>query len=180
MDIVSATEAALEADRPAGTLMLHLLGRCNLECLHCYMEGGPARREELRLDDVVAAIGECKAIGIGQLYLTGGEPFLYAGLDEALRVATAAGLKITVCSNGSVRSARHVEALREAGARAQVSVDGPEAFHDEFRRHAGAFRATERGIRTFREAGLPVTIVMTVSRGNLDSLSSMVEWAHGI
>jgi hypothetical protein len=29
----------------SGTLMLHLLGRCNLSCVHCYMEGGPTREE---------------------------------------------------------------------------------------------------------------------------------------
>ena len=28
-------------------LMLHLTGRCNLECKHCYMEGSPKRKERL-------------------------------------------------------------------------------------------------------------------------------------
>src|SRR5262249_47621393 len=50
-------------------------------------------------------------------------------------------------------------------------------FHDHFRRMPGAFRATEKGIRALVEAGVPLTIVTTISQANLPSLSALVEWA---
>ena len=64
------------ANHPPGLLMLHLLGRCNLQCAHCYMEGSPRRREELPLELVLRAIGESEKLAIGTIVVTGGEPFL--------------------------------------------------------------------------------------------------------
>src|SRR5690348_13401806 len=104
--------AETNRDRRSGTLMLHLLGRCNLKCLHCYMEGSPSRREQLPLQLVLAAIAECERLDIGTLYLTGGEPLLYRGLDDVLRVAAdVPDLQITLCTNGMLVTLRHAELL---------------------------------------------------------------------
>jgi len=54
----------------SGTLMLHLLGQCNLTCRHCYMDGSPVRREQLPLERVMEAVGSAAALDIGTLYLT--------------------------------------------------------------------------------------------------------------
>lgn len=163
--------------RPA-TLMLHLLGRCNLTCRHCYMEGAPERRERLPLPAVLGAIAECPQLGVGALYLTGGEPLLYKDLERVLEAAALdAGLRITVCTNGTLVKPRHARMLHAARAQANVSVDGDESFHDRFRNLPGAFRRTERGIATLAAAGVPVTIITTVSRGNLDTLPALTEWA---
>ena len=158
--------------------MVHLLGRCNLQCLHCYMEGAPTRREKLSLEHVLSAISECELIGIGSLYLTGGEPLLYKGLPDILRAASQVpNLEVTLCTNGTLVSARHAALFRELGIRVNISVDGEEAFHDHFRNLPGAFHATERGIRRVVEAGVPLTIVTTISQSNLHSLSMMADWA---
>jgi len=171
-----ATETA-RAPRSA-TLMVHLLGRCNLTCQHCYMGGAPTRRELLPADLVIRALGECASLDIGTLFLTGGEPLLYRGLaDVLLAAARDPGLRITVCTNATLVRQRHATLLREVGARANISVDGEPAFHDRFRRLEGAFALTERGIRTLLDAGIEVEIVMTVSRGNRHSVAGMVEWA---
>ena len=162
----------------SGTLMLHLLGRCNLECLHCYMEGSPARREELPIGRVLDAIGECGELGVGNLYLTGGEPLLYRHLPRVIETAARTrGLQTIVCTNGMLIRQRHADMLRSANARVNISVDGDEKFHDHFRQHSGAFRATEQGIGTLVNVDIPVTIISTISRRNLHLLSSMVEWA---
>jgi MoaA/NifB/PqqE/SkfB family radical SAM enzyme len=160
--------------------MLHLLGLCNLECAHCYMDGAPWRREELDLGAVLRAIGDCTALGVGQLYVTGGEPLLYRGIADVLRAAAdVPNLGVTVCTNGTRSAPEHVELLREVGARAHVSADGLAEHHDRFRRKKGAFAAMEAGVRAFTAAGIPVTIVTTISRENLDSLPDVVAWAAG-
>ena len=173
MEISSET-----GDSRSATLMLHLLGRCNLTCLHCYMEGAPGRKEQLPLDRVLEAVAECAQLDIGALYLTGGEPLLYKGLPEVLRAAAQVpGLQVTVCTNATLMNARYATLLREAHARVNVSIDGEAEFHDYFRNLPGAFRASERGIRTMVEAGIPLTIVATISQANLHSLPVLVEWA---
>lgn len=165
----------------SATLMLHLLGRCNLTCRHCYMNGGPTRGERLPADLVIRAVSECLSLGIGALYLTGGEPLLYREIEEVLRAAASIRLQLTVCTNGTLLTERHAAMLREAGARVNISVDGDAAFHDYFRDSSGAFQATERGCRTIVGAGVPLTVISTISRANLRLLPFLADWAarHG-
>src|SRR5689334_2219277 len=96
-------------DAGSATLMLHLLGRCNLTCLHCYMGGAPHRQERLPLQPVLDAIRDCKALGIGSLYLTGGEPLLYPDFETVVHKAEQVpGLKITICTNGTLVKPHHI------------------------------------------------------------------------
>lgn len=164
-------------DPGSATLMLHLLGRCNLTCRHCYMEGGPTREEQLPIKLVVRAVSECSQLGIGALYLTGGEPLLYREFEEVLRSAASIRLQVTVCTNGTLLAERHATLLSEAHARVNISVDGDAAFHDYFRNSPGAFRTTERGVHRVVQAGIPLTIVSSISQGNLQLLPALVEWA---
>ena len=162
----------------SGTLMVHLLGRCNLTCLHCYMGGSPFRREQLPLDLVLRAVSECAELGVATLYLTGGEPLLYRGLEKVLLVAALIPkLDITVCTNGTLITARHTALFKDTSAKVNISVDGDSEFHDRFRNLPGAFRSTERGLRCLVDAGIPVTVIATISQANLHLLASMVEWA---
>jgi MoaA/NifB/PqqE/SkfB family radical SAM enzyme len=143
------------------------------------MGGSPSRREQLPLQPVLDAIGECQDLGIGALYLTGGEPLMYRGLKKVLEAAVRVpGLKITVCTNGTLLTPFHAALLRSVNAQVNISIDGEREFHDYFRNFSGAFDATERGVRLIVQAGIPLTIVATISQGNLHSLSKLVEWAR--
>jgi len=167
--------------RRTGTLMLHLLGRCNLKCHHCYMEGAPARQEQLPLERVVAAIQECEKLGIGTLYLTGGEPLLYRGLPDVLSAAARVPeLEVTLCTNATLIDHKRVAFLRESDVHLNVSIDGDEAFHDYFRDLSGAFRAAERGVRMAVDAGLTVTIITTISQANRHLLPQVTEWSANV
>ncbi len=170
--------AETENSGKLGTLMVHLLGRCNLQCLHCYMEGSPSRKEYLPLDHVIAAISECEQLGIGALYLTGGEPLLYKEIFNVLQATVQIpGFQTTLCTNATSMTQRHIDKLRETNTRVNVSIDGERDFHNHFRNSPGAFDASERSIRAMSEAGIPVTIITTISKGNIHSLPKLVEWA---
>lgn len=159
-------------------LMLHLLGRCNLECLHCYMEGAPRRQEQLPVEDVLRAISECPELNVKTLILTGGEPLLYSSLSRVLEAAAATPeLKTTVCTNGTLITQRHAAEFHERDVRVNISIDGEPEFHDRFRKLPGAFRSSERGVHLAVDAGVPVTIISTISKANLHALEFLVEWA---
>ena len=173
MSIVSDSKSAR-----TGTLMLHLLGRCNLTCAHCYMKGAPARRERLPLRPVCEAIADCATLGVGTLYLTGGEPLMYRDLSTVLETAAATpGLKTTLCSNATLLTAAHAKQLAALGISLNVSIDGEAGYHDMFRGERGAFAKTARGVALAVACGIPVTIVMTVSHANLTSVAAVATWA---
>ncbi|MGO9021860.1 MAG: radical SAM protein [Syntrophobacteraceae bacterium] len=173
-------EIAADSNRAAGSaiLVLHLLGRCNLQCLHCYTEGSPTSNEQLPVSAVLETIAQCAELGIGSVYLTGGEPLLYREIHDVLRAAAdVPGLQVTLCTNGISITQRHIDLLRDLNASVNVSIDGKKKFHDYFRNMQGAFHASERSVRMLAEAGIPLTIVTTVSQGNHDSLPRLAEWA---
>ncbi|MGA2216441.1 MAG: radical SAM protein [Terracidiphilus sp.] len=169
------------ANHPPGLLMIHLLGRCNLECLHCYMEGSPRRTEQLPLELVLQAIEECPRLGIGTIVVTGGEPLLYRGLDQVLEAAAnLPNVQTTLCTNGTLLTAGKAEQFRKLGLRINISIDGQPEFHDRFRNLPGAFRSSERGARHAVDAGIPLTIIGSISQKNLDSLDFLVHWAANV
>jgi MoaA/NifB/PqqE/SkfB family radical SAM enzyme len=164
-------------DNGSATLMLHLLGRCNLTCLHCYMEGSPTREERLPVELVLRAISECGSLRIGALYLTGGEPLLYRELPEVLCAAAQMRMQVTVCTNGTLLTDRHAALLSDAHVRVNISVDGDAVFHNRFRNSAGAFEKTERAIGMVTEAKIPLTVISSISQANLHLLPFLAEWA---
>ena len=157
--------------------MVHLTGRCNLECRHCYMDGSPRRRDRLPLDWVLDAVRTAPVLGIGSLFLTGGEPLLHPNFAELAEAAGAVtGLSTTICTNATLVRQREAERFARLAFQVHVSIDGNQEFHDDFRRLKGAFVDAARGIQALVEAGVPVTIVTTISTNNFEQFPSIVRW----
>lgn len=162
----------------SATLMLHLTGRCNLECQHCYMEGSPRRRQTLPMHWVQDALREAPGLGIDSVYLTGGEPLLYPKFDEIARTAfEVGGLTTTVCTNATLVRRKEAELLSALRFDVHVSIDGDQRYHDGFRQVAGAYKRAERGVGLLIEMGVPVTIVTTISQANLEQFPRIAQWA---
>jgi sulfatase maturation enzyme AslB (radical SAM superfamily) len=112
---------------------------------------------------------------------TGGESLLYRELPAVPEAsARIPNLRVTVCTNGTLVREHHAALFRAVGATVNVSVDGEEDIHDRFRRRPGAFRATEEGVHRLVDAGVPVAIVTTITRANVESLPRIVSWAAEI
>jgi MoaA/NifB/PqqE/SkfB family radical SAM enzyme len=92
--------------------MLHLTGRCNLECQHCCRDGSPRRREQLPCAWVVDSLRAAPGLGIASVYPTDGAPLLYPRFAEVAGVAHAvAGLNTTVCTNAALSRPRDADLL---------------------------------------------------------------------
>src|SRR5438094_805307 len=118
----------------AGTL-------CNLKCTHCFVSSGPGDDHHALMPraEVARFVADGLALGVKEIYFTGGEPFLHpemiAILAETLAVAPA-----TVLTNGTLLPARRIAALRRLSDEARfslelrVSLDGASAVeHDRMR-----------------------------------------------
>jgi MoaA/NifB/PqqE/SkfB family radical SAM enzyme len=146
------------------------------------MHGAPDRREILKIEDVLDAIGECARLGIGSLYITGGEPLLYPGIEHVLEAgAKIKGMKITLCTNATRLKERDAARFGELGLRLSISIDGDAAYHDSFRKRRGAFATAEHGLKLAVAAGCEVTVISTISQRNLPLVAQLANWAidHG-
>src|SRR5262245_42860037 len=81
-------------------LHLHPTRRCNLSCLHCYSESGPAEGDTLPTEAAVSAVAAAARLGYTMLCVSGGEPLMYPGLWAVLEEARRAGMLSAIVTNG--------------------------------------------------------------------------------
>ncbi len=141
---------------------------CNLSCTHCFVSCGPDADHHAIMgrEEVRARVAEGLAMGVQEVYFTGGEPFVNPEMEMIL-VDTLPLVPCSVLTNGTLFTRRRIEFLRDLTARARyslelrVSLDGPDAeSHDSFRGE-GAFRRTLDGLRAVSEAGLLPIVTVT-------------------
>jgi TusA-related sulfurtransferase len=79
-------EAPGETHRSLGSrLWLYTNFNCNLRCDYCCVRSSPkAPRRALGLERVRRIASEAAALGVGEIFVTGGEPFLLADIGDIL------------------------------------------------------------------------------------------------
>jgi pyruvate-formate lyase-activating enzyme/predicted phosphodiesterase len=138
---------------------------CNLSCGHCVVASSPrARKRTLGLERVRALVDEAIAEAFGELYLTGGEPFLEPDIVAMLDYASAR-IDTVVLTNAMLFSGRRARELERLAGRErlviQTSLDGASATSNDASRGAGSFDRTVQGIAFARRLGLKVRVAMT-------------------
>lgn len=119
-----------------------LTDRCNLACAHCLRETNADRRN-LATAAAEAAFADAARLGFDEAVFTGGEPTLHPDFGRLARSAVAAGLRLTIVTNGQ-RPAALWDAFRDAGVAAAATAALSLEAADE-----AAFDAV-RGPRTYR------------------------------
>jgi uncharacterized protein len=160
---------------------------CNLRCSYCYT--GEKFRKPMSLQTAERAIELALAQSPTSLELSffGGEPLLHLELLQAAtryaqeRLATSSTpVPLTVVLNTNAvlvdeRVKEWVRALPHVAA--FVSLDGPAAVHDRFRKDAagkGSHDAVVAGLGRLRVAGVKVAPVAVVNPETVDSLGDVV------
>ncbi|MBI3635347.1 MAG: radical SAM protein [Candidatus Rokubacteria bacterium] len=173
--------AAVMADIPVvplralRSLWIQITGSaCNLACRHCFNASGPGEPwlPAMAADEVRARIAEGAALGVREIYFTGGEPFLHPELlpllDESLRVAAT-----TVLTNGTLIDgdvAERLAAMAAASAYSleiRVSIDGVTARANDAIRGHGSFEKALRATTLLAARGLvPIVTATTLAAGD--------------
>ena len=161
-------DAALGEDsRPIGSrLWLYTNFDCNLHCDYCCVRSSPtAPRRELGLVRVKQIAREATELGVKEIFVTGGEPFLLEDIGEIL-IACAGAAPTTVLTNGMLFTGRRTETLRALPRDRivlQISLDSATPDRHDFHRGPGTWARTREGIQHARELGYRVRLAATVS-----------------
>lgn len=143
-------------------LFIRLLEACNAKCFMCGFAG---LRDDYRfsLAEFSDILPQARALGVEIIRFTGGEPLLHRDLPALVAAGTAAGMKMSVITNGYLLT-RKLDALSRAGlAQVIVSLDGATAeSHDRFRHTPDLFRRAVAGLEMARDLGI-LTRVNTVA-----------------
>ena len=105
------------------TLQLNLGYRCNQSCLHCHVNAGPGRSEEMSPETIAAVLAFSAACPtVNTLDLTGGAPELNANFRSLVATARARGLRVIDRSNLSILLEPGFEDLAAFLAEQQVEI----------------------------------------------------------
>jgi pyruvate-formate lyase-activating enzyme len=154
-------------DRPLGSrLWLYTNFDCNLRCDYCCVRSSPrAPRRELGLERVRRIASEAAELRVGEIFVTGGEPFLLADIDAILNACTAAA-PTTLLTNGMLFAGQRLETLRSLSRERltlQISLDSPTPGRHDAHRGKGSWARALKGIECARAEGFRVRMAATVA-----------------
>ena len=104
------------------TLQVNLGYRCNQACLHCHVNAGPTRKEEMQADTVDDVIQFLKRSSIKTLDLTGGAPELNANFRSLVSTARQLGVRVIDRCNLTILLEPGQETLADFLADNQVDI----------------------------------------------------------
>ena len=115
------------------TLQVNVGYRCNQSCLHCHVNAGPRRTEEMTAETTELVIEFLRTSGAGTLDLTGGAPELHAPFRYLVDSARALGVRVMDrCNLTVLEEPEQVEAgLAEFLASRRVEVVASLPCYDE-------------------------------------------------
>jgi MoaA/NifB/PqqE/SkfB family radical SAM enzyme len=110
--------------------------RCNLTCRHCITASSPYSdtSQELPTPRIKVLVHELKTLGIQEIAVGGGEPFVHPDWADVFKHITNLGIKLIVTTNGILLNGRILDILKEvAPTEVRVSFDGGRYFHNSIR-----------------------------------------------
>lgn len=162
---------ALPAPAPSPSLrylLVHITGRCNLRCRHCFQ--GEADDRELGLEELAALAGEFADLQGLRFIVSGGEPLLHSRFWELNARVRDFPFRSILLTNGTLLDGDGARRLRFHEV--QVSIDGLEGSHDLIR-GKGSFRKAVRGLEELAAAGIDLSVATMVHGGNLDEFEKL-------
>lgn len=144
--------------RSVETLQVNLGYRCNQSCLHCHVNAGPNRTEEMSRDTIVAVIAFLTArTDVRTLDLTGGAPELNRHFRDLVVAARSRGVRVIDRCNLTILEEPGQEGLAEflAAHGVEVVASMPCYLEDNVdrQRGKGTFDASIRGLQRLNALG---------------------------
>jgi radical SAM protein with 4Fe4S-binding SPASM domain len=159
-----------------------LTERCNMACLHCYINQPAGSREaaagELTLPQIRHILGKIAGAGCLFLLFTGGEPLLRPDFCEIWRYAKGVGMLVSLYTNGTLLTPRIADLLAEwRPVAVEITLYGAtQATYERVTGVRGSYARCMRGIELVVERGLRLSlksVVLRANRGEVDAMSDL-------
>ncbi len=143
--------------RGVTTLQVNLGYRCNQSCVHCHVNAGPNRTEEMSGETIDLVIDVLARRRIATLDITGGAPELNPHFRRLARAARALGVRVIDRCNLTVLLLPEQAGLAEFLAREQVEITASLPCYLEKnvdqQRGKGVFAASLQALRCLNALG---------------------------
>ena len=158
-------------------IVLELTTRCNLRCIHCYMDAGKSKDGELTTSEWVKVIDEFSKLYKTKVTFTGGEPLIRPDIFILTKRAKERGLIVEIFTNGTlIRNEKIVNKLTESVDIIQLSLDGATARINDKIRGKGVFNKVIRAIHLLKDTKIKLRLAIIVMPQNIKDLKENIEY----
>jgi radical SAM protein with 4Fe4S-binding SPASM domain len=175
------SERAWMESSPLKTLFWNITYACNYRCSICFTDSGDFGSNELTASEALAVADKIGAAGVGDVLISGGEPFMRKDLGDILARLARLGVTARIASNGSLLDRAVLERLRDETMvkSFQVSLDtlDPELYT---RLHAcppGRLPGVIANTRLIHELGFHATVSVRLTPETLAGIPALLDLA---
>jgi AdoMet-dependent heme synthase len=169
------------APSPLKTLFWNVTYACNFGCGVCFTDSGSVRPRELDTREAFDLVRQAREAGVGDVLISGGEPFLREDLVPILARMGESGLTARIASNGSLLDAgilRRIKAETQVKS-FQISLDtmDPEIYAILHGTSPETHSRVMRNLKLVREAGFHTTVSTRLLPMTIDGIPDILDAA---
>ena len=151
-------------------MRMHFLytNRCNLNCIHCF-SSELSGAKELCFEDKVKILDEMNKIGMCEILIGGGEPFVRSDIFDFINECNKRNIIVKISTNGLLFNDSNFEKILNADiAYIAVSVDGTNNEEYALTRGVDGLSIVKNNILKLKKAGCkyPILISTTINNYN--------------
>ena len=155
----------------------HITNRCNYHCTYCF--GKFDRQKDPTLDDAkkivknIALYFAQNNISDGRINFAGGEPTLYAHLDELIDYTSSLGIRVSIVTNGSLLTSERIRSWQGKVSCIGISIDSIDRETNLrigrcYRNNVVSLSRWIKLAKAIHDCGIDLKFNTVVSRLNLD------------
>jgi len=149
---------------------------CNLRCRHCYVAAGERLKEELDTSKALRLVDELDRIGVTDITISGGEPFLRSDLWRIVKEIKSRKIPCTLYTNATLLNEERIRKLVKHDIKSvSVSLNGGTAETHNFVQNANTFRRVLTAIKGLNDHGIKVQVLFTLMKMNMNEFDALIE-----
>ncbi len=163
---------------PLKSVYFYLTWRCNLRCVHCWVEGGEQANDEYDFALLDSFTEQVKQSEVDFVRFTGGEPLLCWDKLTFVVEKLGDGMTYSLETNGLLLDQEKIDFIKKHDFQFGISLNGFNAeTNDGFMGRPGAFDQAMHAVGLLKENGVALRQVVTcVNNSNIDHLEKRIRF----
>lgn len=153
---------------------IQVTNRCSLDCRYCTLPD--EKNREMSTGQIEAILADLARLSCQRVSFSGGEPLLRPDIARLVDRCAELGIspEMNSCGVGFARQAAGLSRLKLL----KLSLDGPEAVHDDLARRPGSFAEVMEAVAAARQQGIRTVLTTTITALNIAHLPEVLAIAR--
>lgn len=160
-------------------VFLDITNLCNANCVYCFTNSNSITKQEMTDEEIIFLINSLFGLGIKQLSIGGGEPFL----RNLTKIISEVGkdINISITTNGTILDDEIIECIKNRNVKITISLDSLNSQHMKKVRKgidlSDVLNNIDKLVK-FQDIRKNLSIRSTISTNNITDLKELVDYCE--